>query len=109
MGNWISKLFQLRHRTQRSRNNIDIEHERSSEAWSHIEMPIAESTTSRPGEGDVQRIAPGDEVVRDVNTAATAPPGSQLATTLSMTTPGMMLAEFMAKPLVCMHEMHVIS
>ena len=108
MGNWISKLFQLRHRTQRSRNNIGIEHERSSEAWSHIEMPIAESTTSRPGEGDVQRIAPGDEAVGDVNTAATAPPGS-LATTLSMTTPGMMLAEFMAKPLVCMHEMYVIS
>ena len=105
MGNWISKLFQLRHRTQRSRNNIDIEHERSSEAWSHIEMPIAESTTSRPGEGDVQRIAPGDEAVGDVNIAATAPPGS-LATTLSMTTPGTMLAEFMAKPwYVCMRCM----
>ena len=73
MGNWISKLFQLRHRTpQRSRNttlNVDIEHERSSEAWSYIEMPISESATSRgsgEGAGDIQGTARDDEAVGDV-------------------------------------------
>ena len=78
-------------------------------------MPISESATSRSaGEGaatagDIQGTAAARddamEAVRDVNTAATATPGS-LATTLSMTTPGMIsvLAESqMAKSLVCMN------
>ena len=71
-------------------------------------MPISESATSPgsgEGAGDIQGTARDDEAVGDVNTAATAPPGS-LATTLSRTTPGMndMLAESqMAKPLVMMH------
>lgn len=80
MGDWISKLFQPRHRMQRPQN---IEREWNS-GWSYIETPM----TSR--EDDVQRSAAAPRGPDLAN----SPPGSlQLGTRLPVITnhdiPGM--------------------